>query len=169
MNLRTNDFFKNNISKDDKYMTLDSQQLHMLQGVLVEIMEDVIQVCEDNELRYSLSGGSLLGAVRHDGFIPWDDDADLEMPRKDYEKFISIFKENFSEKYWIHVPGRTPQYGALSARIRKKGTICKLHGDENNEECGIIVDIFIIENTFDNLFLRKIHEILCTLSFGFSV
>lgn len=166
MNLRTNGIFKNIISKNDSCITLDDKQIQDLQKVLLEIMSDIIDVCNENHLSYSLSGGTLLGAVRHNGFIPWDDDADLDITRKDFYKFIDAFKDKYSDKYWVHIPGKTDEYGVLMTRVRKKGTVCKVSEDENNDENGIFVDIFIVENTYNNLILRKIHEFLCTLVLG---
>lgn len=63
-----------------------------IQKLCLEIMKDVHQFCVDNEIKYTLQGGSLLGAIRHNGFIPWDDDIDIAMPRSDYEKFCNSYK-----------------------------------------------------------------------------
>ena len=75
----------------------DIDTIHNLQLKLLCFFD---KVCKENNLNYFLAGGTLLGAVRHKGFIPWDDDIDVAMPRKDYEKFIDI-SENFKEEYKI--------------------------------------------------------------------
>ena len=62
-----------------------------LQGVLLEMLTVIDKVCDENGLKYYLIYGTLLGALRHGGFIPWDDDADIVMPREDFEKFIDKF------------------------------------------------------------------------------
>lgn len=66
--------------------------LQEVQQVSLEILKDVHEFCVNNDIKYSLSGGSLLGAIRHNGFIPWDDDIDIQMPRPEYEKFIHSYK-----------------------------------------------------------------------------
>ena len=63
-----------------------------IQQVTLEILKDVHEFCVDNNIRYSLSGGTLLGAIRHNGFIPWDDDADIQLPRPDYDRFIRTYQ-----------------------------------------------------------------------------
>ena len=68
--------------------------LKEVQQVCLEILKDVHEFCVKNKIRYSLSGGSLLGAIRHNGFIPWDDDVDIQIPRPDYDRFIHIYKSS---------------------------------------------------------------------------
>lgn len=75
--------------------------LRKLQLEELRILEEFVRVCKENNLRYYSLGGTLLGAIRHKGFIPWDDDIDVAMPRKDYEKFLTLKKENFKEGFEI--------------------------------------------------------------------
>ena len=68
----------------------------------LEVLKDFIKICDENNLRYMMLGGTMLGAVRHKGFIPWDDDIDIGMPRADYERFIEIFMEPNKENLYLN-------------------------------------------------------------------
>ena len=67
--------------------------LEEIQNIELDMLSFIDRICADNGLRYFLAGGTLLGAVRHNGFIPWDNDVDISMPREDYLKFIEIVSE----------------------------------------------------------------------------
>lgn len=164
MRLSTIEAFKH-IRSDDA-IELGDDQLHELQRTLNEVLDDIVSVCDQYHLRYNLGGGTCLGAVRHGGFIPWDDDIDINMPRKDHDRFVEIFRKEFGDKYWVHTARTTKNYGLLLSRVLLKGTSVKTREDFWNKECGAFVDIFIIENTFDNAVLRKIHGLGC-MAFGF--
>ena len=163
MNLSTVDAFKH--INSDKCITLNSDQLRALQDTLIEIVDDFVRICDAHQLRYSLGGGSALGAVRHGGMIPWDDDIDINMPRRDYERFIQLFSQEYSNRYWIHTPSSTSNYGLLLARIRKKGTSVKTKEDFFNDECGAFIDIFIVDNVPNHRPLRALHG-FGSLAFG---
>ena len=68
------------------------ENIDLLHKVDMDIVKQVVKICEENNLMYYMLGGTMLGAIRHKGFIPWDDDIDIGMPRQDYEKFIEIIK-----------------------------------------------------------------------------
>lgn len=95
-----------------------------IKSISLEILQFVHQFCEKNKLKYSLFYGTLLGAVRHQGFIPWDDDIDVAMPREDYEKFLSNFNEA-SDQYSVVTCWNDSLYVLPFAKVVKKGTIKK--------------------------------------------
>ena len=80
------------IANNDSLSIVTDEQLAKIKLVLLEIMDDIHATCERHQLQYVLCGGSCLGAVRHKGFIPWDDDIDIGMPRPDYERFLDLVK-----------------------------------------------------------------------------
>lgn len=136
--------------KKEDIVILDENSLRDYQAELLNIARDVITVMDNYHIGYSLSGGSILGAVRHKGFIPWDDDIDLNIPRKDYDNFLKIFDKELGDKYYIQTPERYPELGLLVTQIRKKNTIARRKYDWNIDKCGISIDLYIIENVFDN-------------------
>ena len=92
----------------------------------LDILHVFDQICREHKLRYSLAGGSLLGAIRHRGFIPWDDDIDVCMPRPDYEKLLLLFHNNISERYYLSQEAEKVQYPFIKIldkriRVERKG------------------------------------------------
>ena len=138
--------------KRENIVVLDETSLHVYQAELLDIARDVVAVMDKHHIEYSLSGGSILGAIRHKGFIPWDDDIDMNIPRKDYIKLLKIFDEELGNKYYIQTPDKYPEMGILVTQIRKKNTIARRKYDWNSDTCGISIDLYIIENVFDNYF-----------------
>ena len=84
--------------KQKKY---DPNDLKHLQQIELKILKEVISICESNNLKYYAFGGTALGAVRHGGFIPWDDDIDIAMFRDDYDKLLEILDNNLSDEYYV--------------------------------------------------------------------
>ena len=76
------------------------------QDISLEILKVIADICDKNSLRYSLIYGTLLGAIRHNGFIPWDDDVDIMMPRPDYEKLLKYLKMHISDYDYLRVFNR---------------------------------------------------------------
>ena len=145
----------------------EEQHLELQQKLLL-MLDDIDEVMRANNIRYSLGGGSVLGAYRHKGFIPWDDDIDINIQREEFSRFIPLFREKYGDRYWIHIPGETKGYALLFPQIRLKGTSVRTRDDFSNDECGLCIDMFFIENTYDNPFLRLIHETGCQY-WGFAV
>lgn len=116
------------------------QQLKQLHGRLLLIMDEIHRICVDNNINYTLAGGSLIGAVRHKGFIPWDDDIDVMMPYKDYSKFCDIVFNMDHEWLEFKVAGRTKNfYHTILKAYDKRTTLIQKH---TNEPFGVFVDIF---------------------------
>lgn len=135
------------------------KQSHIL---FLQMLKDLNQLCEDNGVKWSLCGGSLIGAVRHKGFIPWDDDVDIYMSRSDFRKFCKAFNENeyFLKKYDLKMPGDNGYIQHIARLYLKGPEIVPLISTGKDE--GLPIDIFVLENTYNNAILRFLHGIQCT-------
>lgn len=121
-------------------------KLRKLQLCELEILNEFVRICEKYRLRYFLAGGTLLGAVRHGGFIPWDDDIDVEMPRKDYELFAQYCAVELGAGFFYQSPKTDSKYFLTYAKLRKKGTFFYEKRFENSEfHKGIFIDIFPLD------------------------
>ncbi len=87
---------------------MDQIMLTKVQNVMKEILDEFVRICDENNLTYFLVYGTLLGAVRHKGFIPWDDDIDVAMPRADYNKLIEIYKSKNDPDYYLITNENSP-------------------------------------------------------------
>lgn len=108
-----------------------------LQKIEFDILCDIDRFCRENGIRYFLCGGTLLGAIRHKGFIPWDDDVDIGMLRPDYERFLETFKSDHNELWWH---GNKSGYFSPFAKVSDKRTVLT-GGDFPDMGCGVYVDI----------------------------
>ena len=118
--------------------------LRKLQLVQLSLLREVDRICRAHGIRYYLVAGTLLGAVRHAGFIPWDDDLDIKMPYRDYLRFCEICKTELDpEKYFLQNLDNDPQHLYIFAKFRRKNTLCVRKGQEHmGFHHGIYIDIF---------------------------
>lgn len=142
----------------------------MLHDKLYEILIEIDRICEKNKIDYFLADGTCLGAVRHKDFIPWDDDVDIGMSRKDFKKLIKALDKDLSDKFVYHCYEKSKKYTVTwpAMKIRMKNTyikeINKLLPNKCKDSDGIFVDIFIYDymakhRIFD-IPLRTINTIL---------
>ena len=122
---------------------LRRHQLRML-----EILKEIDRICQKHRIDYWLSSGTLLGAVRHGGFIPWDDDLDIEMERKDYLRLLQLLPEELNDAYLLQTHGTDPGFISTYAKIRDKYSAITEHEEDINYRYkGIFIDIFQMEVT----------------------
>lgn len=144
----------------------DQETLCKLQKIQKEILKDVIKVCEENNINVFAVFGSALGVVRHQGFIPWDDDIDVAMLRPDFIKFKKIAEASLGEKYEFLTPETNPNYATTVVHFQKKGTkFVSWDTKDCNYTQGICIDIFVYDHLADNKLAKKI-QYLTTLFLG---
>lgn len=142
----------------NKQYVLSQEDLNGLHTVLLELLVEFDRLCRKNNIIYSIDGGTLLGAVRHKGFIPWDDDSDVIMVRSEYEKFKKIVNQQLDhKKFYFQDIACTPGYRWGFSKLRRKGTKCIRLGQEHMPyEQGIYLDIFVCDNVPENYFCRSV-------------
>ena len=110
MSLETTDLFRQDLSRAKGLHQMTDEEVKKVQQVVYSITKDIAAICEENGIPYMLGGGSALGAVRHGGFIPWDDDLDVNVYRKDIDRLVDLIEEKYPDKYFVEMPLRTPGY-----------------------------------------------------------
>lgn len=134
---------------------LNQKNLPKVQRNLLEIVKEIKRVCEENQIRYFLYRGTLLGAVRHQNFIPWDDDMDIAMLRDDYEQFRQIAPKALGAAFCFQDWHNTPGYPHPFGKVRMRGTRyveAKCHPLEEN---GFYVDVYPLDYVPKS---DKVHE-----------
>ncbi|HEM6332915.1 TPA: LicD family protein [Streptococcus suis] len=136
---------------------LTDEELKALQGLFLEILKDLDSVCEKHNICYMAAGGTALGAIRHKGFIPWDDDIDIIMPREDLDRFIAIFDAELGDRYEMTAPNSKYQLESMISAIYRKNTYKASFGAYNTPfPKGVHLDIFAIDAVPTNPILRRI-------------
>lgn len=136
---------------------MSDADIKRLQQCLIECCREVLEVCDKHGIKLILVGGSLLGYVRHNGFIPWDDDVDFGLMREDYEKFIEVFDEELSDRYIMSAPKEGyPSYNRF-VQIFRKGTVLRgEHVDTDGRPQTVYIDIFPLDYTPQSKFVRQL-------------
>ena len=123
----------------------------LLHKVLLSAMKDIDKTCREHGLRYYLYAGTLLGAVNHKGFIPWDDDVDIVMFPDDFEKLCEIIERDYSDRYSIMTFDNTPDWYSKMSKLHVKGASFK---DGHGHTFPVFVDISVLHSIPDNRILR---------------
>lgn len=151
----------NKIIQEDNLTTLRKAQLTML-----EMLNEINKICQNNNIDYWLDSGTLLGAIRHKGFIPWDDDCDICMPRNDYEKFIEIAKRNLpngmicESKDIEKIEGKNTYQRYKFTRIYYLDHFKSYSKYWNKYSDGIFIDIFPVDAVTPKMVNNKFFNIL---------
>lgn len=142
---------------------IDKKTLRQIQMVQLEILVEVDRICKLCGIKYNIIAGTLLGAVRHGGYIPWDDDADVALLRPEYEKFRQAVKyELDTSRFYFQDNRRTKGYRWGYGKLRRKNTLFLREYQEHMPyEQGIFIDIFPLDGVPDNYLLRSIKNFEC--------
>ena len=153
------DFFREEIR--DGYKV--SEKMKKVWAVELDLLNKLLEVCQKYELKCFADAGTLLGAVRHKGFIPWDDDIDVVMFREDYEKLRAVAQEEFKEPYFFQCAYSDDNYIRGHAQLRNSDTTAFLYREVRRKverNYGIFIDIFILDGVFQNRFLLKVQNLI---------
>ncbi len=141
------------------------ETLKKIQKIEFDILQEIDIICRAHNLTYFAIGGSVLGAVRHQGFIPWDDDIDIGMPRKDYEAFLRYAAEELPEGYFLQTFFTEKNSPFYFAKVRKDNTkFVEYYIKDLDIHHGLFVDIFPFDNVPDNDILKELHYRLCRIA-----
>lgn len=135
----------------------DNSELRELQLVLLENIKVFVDICEKYNLRYFMIGGTMLGAVRHQGFIPWDDDVDMGMPRDDYEKFLEVVSKELPNGYSFLNYKYSDEYKRYFSRIVNDNV--RIYNESNSKKIieNAWIDIFPFDGMPKNWLVQKLH------------
>lgn len=144
---------------------LDQNTLRRLQMTELELLEEVDRICKKCGIHYNIIAGTLLGAVRHGGFIPWDDDADVALLRPEYEKFCKACETELdTERFYFQDHRNTPGYRWGYGKLRRKETLfLREHQEHMPYEQGVFIDVFPLDYVPDSHVMRSICNFKCFL------
>ncbi len=144
---------KDQIEKTDSDNVM--QKVHKIQ---LELALEVRRICDKNGIGYALIAGTMLGAVRHKGFIPWDDDMDIGLLRPEFERFLKACESDLGREYFLQTWDTDPGFALPFAKIRKNGTLYIEHNAGKSDlHSGIYIDVFPYDNVPIGKF-RKMHQ-----------
>lgn len=139
----------------------DNFDTAILKKIQLDILKCVIDICKKHDICYFCFGGTALGAVRHSGFIPWDDDIDIAMKRKDYEKFAQVAKSELTNYYFLQNYKTDPDFRLQFAKIRdSRTTFIETSGRDLSINHGVYIDLFILDGyPNDNKKANKLYRL----------
>lgn len=137
---------------------LTEKEIKKLQNCELEILKEFDKIAKKNNLKYMLIGGTLIGAIRHKGFIPWDDDIDIGMPREDFIKFKKIVNIELDKNFFYQDIDNTDNYGLIFGKLKMKDTLLvEKASNLKKEDQAIWIDIFPFDKTSNNMTIAKLN------------
>lgn len=155
---------------EDDFIVIADDELADLQQCYLSILKDIDSFFGEEKIQYCISGGSLLGKIRHGGFIPWDDDVDITIPRKAYEKLKRVYKEKpdswFCKKYQFVAPGFSKNANNRIAKLYKNDSVMESLMAPMNAINKVFVDLFVIDYVPDSKVMAKVRGSLSIALIG---
>lgn len=144
---------------------ISEEELKQIQSVQQELIREVARICRKCNIHFNMVGGTMLGAIRHKGYIPWDDDADIGFLRTEYEKFRKACKTELNhEKYYMQDLRDTKGYRWGYGKLRRKDTeFIRLDQEFMPFEQGIFIDLMPVDNVPDKGLSKRVHFFRCFL------
>ena len=138
-----------------------STKLKRIWAIEIDLFLELSRVCEKHGIRFFVCAGTALGAIRHKGFIPWDDDMDVVMTRDDFSKLVEVAKDEFSEPYFLQTALSDRKYFFGYARLRNSKTTALIKNFESEDyNNGIYIDIFVCDGQHNNKYERLKQSVL---------
>ena len=150
--------------KEQQY-DISEEELKQIQAIQQELIQEVARICRKCGIHFNMVGGTMLGAIRHKGHIPWDDDADIGFLRTEYEKFREACKSELDhDKYYLQDLRSTEGYRWGYGKLRRKDTeFLRLNQEFMPYEQGIFIDLMPFDNVPDGWLSKRVHFIQCFL------
>ena len=153
---RTKDTYQEMCKNSELLHKLTDEERHRLQLHLCKMYKDLEALCDKHNLTMMMAFGSALGAIRHKGFIPWDDDMDIFMPRADYDQLIQVFAEEMPDNYVIYAPNSSNGAIARFAKLVDKNTcFVEVENETIDRHTGVFIDIFPLDAISTNVLRNK--------------
>lgn len=150
--------------KNLELIEITNEQLNKMKNIELDILKDVDKVCKELNLTYYLCAGTLLGAVRHGGFIPWDDDVDIQMPRKDYNLFIEKAQKLLEKNHIISSYKTEPAFiGDFFKIVDNNTTFVEVSTRKRNITKGVYIDVFPIDGIPEGKFKKFYYSFKISL------
>lgn len=138
--------------------TLTPEELRKVQLLELKVLKEIKRICTKYDIKYFLTGGTLIGAVRHKGFIPWDDDIDIAMMRSDYDRFIEVAPQELGPEFSLMSLKHDPQVGTFFSKVVLKDTVYRsAQQPKTLSQCGFLVDVLPYDTIHDNRFLATLY------------
>lgn len=142
--------------------TIDGKEFRRMQLLQMDMLDELDRVCRVNDINYVMFAGTLLGAVRHKGYIPWDDDADIGMLREDYERFKKVSSQLNPDVCFFQDHTTDPYYRWGYGKLRRTGTVFIREGQEHIKcKTGVFIDIFPLDDIPQSTVGQMLQDFVC--------